>query len=319
MNEHEQYKQAFSVLRCEVTPEQVVQRAEPRKGVFTMKRRFIPILVGAILILLLGTVTAAELKTHWLSNMLKNADAHPELTEKIQNEAASATVDGTTWTVDHLFAEGRVLYWQLTKTRSDGKPVEPMEDREAVELTLLDADGNDLGIFYSVSIRRLDDGSDPSTCTLLYKAELESPELSGDDFTELTLQLAHVRWDAALAQGGTGEPTPLLELETVLEPCPLRQTVLADGIGVNVGRLSVELQGLRLLGEDFETAAQAMDSGCALVLQDGRELPVEFALHYSAGIPDEDQWQTAALPEIIDPQSAAALRVGETLYPLNDK
>lgn len=288
-----------------------------------MKRKYIPILVGAILILLLGTAAAAELQTHWLSNMLGNADAHPEIAENMERIGVSNTVDGTTWTIDHVLTEGRVIYWQLTKSRTDGAPVDPLEDGWQADLWLEDADGNNLLSGFSTTMHRIDDGSDPSTCTLLGQAEFEMNAAGrfGNEIAGTTLHLRHVRTreNAEEAERYEDAVETVVELETTIQPFPLRQTVLEDGTGVNVGRLSVELQGTRLLGEDFQSAAQTSDSGCALVLKDGRELPVTFDLHFDTSLPDDAQWQIAALSEIIDPQEAAALRIGDTLYSLKDR
>lgn len=321
MTENEQYKLAFSVLHCGVTPSQVRQRAEQTKGGFTLKRKFIPILIGAILVVLLGTAVATELSTHWLSALLTNADTHPELTEKVEDVSASATVDGTTWTVEHLLVEGRVVFWQLTKSRTDGSPVVPFESGDMPELVLLDANGNDLGIGFAITLRRIDDASDPSTCTLLYRADMATPGHSGEEFAGMTLHLAHMKEGEPVEIDGFLQTphVPAVALETTIKPYPLRETLIADGTGLKVGRLSLELQGIALLGDSFEEAAVMADDGCALVLKGGRELPVQFAVQVSSELPDEEQWQIAALPEIIDPQDAIAFRIGDTQYALQDE
>lgn len=321
MTQHEQYKLAFSVLHSDVTPEQVKQHAERKKGAFTMKRKLVPILIGAILVVLLGAVTAAELHTHWLSSLLGNVESHPEIDERVKNVGVSETVDSTTWTIDHLLVEGRIVFWQLTKTRTDGTPVEPLEDGEMAHLVVTDADGNDFGVGFGITMRRLDDGSDPSTCTLLYQAEMSSLRHFGEDFNGAKLYLAHmVEGEPIEVDGILQTPyEPVVHLETTIQPFSLRQTVIADGTGLNVGRLSLELQGIALLGDDCESAAVMADGGCTLVLKDGRELPVQFALQIGSELPEDEQWQIGALPEIIDPQDAAALRIGDTLYPIKDK
>lgn len=321
MTDRDRYKLAFSVLQSETTPEQVKRRAEQTKGVFTMKRKYIPILIGAILVVLVGAACAAELHTHWLSSLLGNVEEHPEIDGKVEEVCVSETVDGTTYTIDHLLVEGRVVFWQLTKTRTDGAPVEPMEEGEMANLVLTDKEGNGTNVGISVTMRRLDDGSNPSTCTLLYQAEMSMPAYFGEDFTGMTLYLSQMRQGEPFEEDGILQTPyePVVHLETTIQPYPLRQTVIADGIGLNVGRLSLELQGVSLLGDDFESAAVVADSGCALVLKDGRELPVQFALHISSELPEDAQWQIGALPEIIDPQDAAALRVGDNLYPLQNK
>lgn len=321
MTEHEQYKLAFSALHSDVTPEDIMQRANRKKGRFTMKRKLVPILIGAILVLLLGCVTATELHTHWLSNLLGNVDAHPEIDGRVENVGVSETVDGTTWTIDHLLVEGRIVFWQLTKTRTDGTPVVPWEDGEMPHLVVTDADGNDYGVGFALTMRRLDDGSDPSTCTLLYQAEMSSQQHFGEEFNGATLYLAQMVEGEPIEIDGILQ-TPyeaVVHLETTIQPFPLRQTVIADGTGLNVGRLSLELQGIALLGEDFESASVMADKGCVLVLKDGRELPVQFALQIGSELPEDEQWQIASLPEIIDPQDAEALSIGDTLYPIKDE
>lgn len=323
MTEHEQYQLAFSVLQTETTPDQVFQCAEQKKGVFSVKRKLVPILVGAILFLLVGTAVADELQTHWLSNLLSNADAHPEISENMDSPGVCKTVDGTTYTIDYLLVEGKTVFWQLTKTRRDGTPVEPVEPGESPDLTLKDGTGFPLGLGYSVAIRRVDDGSDPSTCTLLYRAALSLPDFSGEALEGMTLCLTQTR-DATpsaadLAAGVVGQ-VPLISLETVIRPYSMREATVAEGVGLNIGRLSIEVQGLGLWGEDFDTAAQTLnEEDCALVLKDGRELPVSFSIQLNLDLPDDTQWHVADLPEIIDPQDAAALRVGDALYPITDK
>lgn len=322
MTEHEQYRLAFSALQTQTTPDQILQRAEQAKGVITVKRKLIPILAAAILLLLMGTVAAAEMQTHWLSKLLGNVESHPEISENIENPGVSNTVDGTTYSIDRLLAEGRTVYWQLTKTRRDGAPVEPIEAGESPILILKDGAGLDLPIGFSVAVRRLDDGSNPSTCTLLYQATVTAPELSGEALAGMTLSLTQTRNgrpSAADAAAGAVPVIPVLSLETVIRPYPLREATVAENIGLNIGRLCIEVQGLGLWGGDFETAAQNLSCDCALVLKDGRELPVYFSIEVNYSLPENAQWHIADLPEIIDPQDAVALRVGDALYPISDR
>lgn len=323
MTAHEQYKLAFSVLQTESTPAQVLQRKAASKGVTAMKKRTIWILAAAVFVLLLGTAAACELHSHWLSGMLTNIDDHPEVAERVENVNVSQTVDGTTWTIEDVLTEGRTVFWTLTKTRTDGQPFRLEEEaQESVHLVLLDRNGADLNVGYSVTTRQLDDGSDPTTCKLLYMAEITGTGAFGDDYEGGTLYLAHTREGEPVRIDGILQ-TPnvtMVSVETEIKPYPLRETVTQNGVGLNVGRVSVELQGIRLLGKDFEEAAAAtMGNSCFLVLKDGRELPVSFSLMLDTGVPEDEQWQGGTLPEIIDPQEAVAFRVGDTIYPLTDK
>lgn len=310
MTEHEAYRQAFDALAPKLDPDRVRAMARAGKGVPKMKRirplRIALIAVLAVL-LLAGGVTAAGTAGGWLLPALSNIGVHPELLEKTLHPAVSATVGEETWTVDELLVEGDTVYFQVTRRSKDGSPLSLVSDGKADWLLyLMDEEGVTLSNGFGGGCRGSRYGEDESTVIALWDFTLfrEGP---APDWSKTKLLLY-------LEDGSPlGQLFPKLMVSATPQVPLRREAALADGRQVWIGRFSVELDPAGLV-----PAGSWHEGRFSVLLADGTEVTGSGG----SGIASPELGPLPGHPwrfemtQVLDPEAVTALRIGDTVYPL---
>ena len=311
MTEHERYRQAFDALDTGVTPDQVRAAAEAGKGDTIMKLRRplrLVLIAAAVLVLLIGSVTAAGVRGGWLLPALSNAGVDPEFLEKVMHPAVSTTVGNERWTVDELLIEGSDVLMQITRESLDGSPIpEFPEGHTGWRLCLMDADGIQMNGGLGGGRYLTDDTGNPARRVELWHFDLFLDKTKPD--WENTTLLLYLDKDWI----GSTQIPKLMYSAPVGEPL-YRNAVLEDGRSVQIGRFTLELDPTGL-ADGLDTT-----SSCSVLLSNGTEITGGF----SGGIASPELGLMPGEPvhvvfqEVFDPTDVIAIRIDGMTYPLSD-
>ncbi len=321
--------------------ERIRQSMERVQPVHRKKLRSLPrvLIAAAVIMCLLVSVTAVGLQKGWLDHFLGNS----ENVEGVSELQLTAQDEEMEVTLDRMLVDGPFVYLQVSvRTQGDINAAEvfegdPMLPESSIQQRLYTTYGNGYlalplseqgqemtnmeklptqGPVRTWNVTRLDDGSDIHFCS--YTMQIILAELPADyEGLNLTLRLDKQRTWIPLSGGGYTtheESVAIIEEPIVLTDAKARVTTMEDGRQVKVHSLGVQIQGA-----DFEVCDENGDWNSGIMLKDGTKLPFKPGWSAQDYFVEEMQWSICLLNEVIAPDEVAAIYVGDTLYPLNEK
>ena len=262
MTRQEQYKQACEALQPEVTAEDIYQRAEREETGRHRRRAYLPALVAAVLVLLIGSVAAAGIAGGWLTPLVQNAEDYPGFEDTVEFYDSTVEFNGIQYTLDKVLAENNSVFFQVTAK------AEPDKLAKMMPFSYFAFEGNWLPGYeqfgFNGTSRRLDDGSDPSVQVILYYADLDVPK-SDSAGRQLRLMLRDPE---------TGECAPWAEFTT--NDGAVREVTLIDGSIAELGSFSLQIRGNAFF-RIWEEYPRADDDLGGVILKDGT------VVHFIAG------------------------------------